>query len=363
VSMVDVAPRAVGRPIPIHLGFRVNHLLQISVQFLVFLYWALYWPPAQVYLLQLAVLTVFAFVVDCVVSMLRYGNWRAGFGPIPVVLSSSLFVWFVGDDTYMAFVMVGLGVASKHLIQRGGRHIFNPSAFGVSMVAIPCLLFPRWFGAVDISHQLNTPPNMVEVIFLLALFVHWQVPVILITIGAALSSLVMLLVIPLVFHAHPYSPSVSWAPIYLGISLLVTDPATTPKRPMAQFLFGFAYMIGFAVIGSLLNFDHMNYWSKMLPIPIINVLAPSFDRFVAARPTLSVSWLEQGFNRWHVLAWGVLVFAVLCLVPTKPNYFDPQVSRAARFTQFDSTGSVTCLTNPVFCRPFSFGREVYMWLR
>ena len=272
-AAIAVAAAPNRRASPVRLTVRFTHALQLSVQFLVFCYWSLYWPDARDYFRQLGLLAVIAYLVDGMVSMARYRSWNVGVGPLPVVLSASLFVWFTGETAWVAYVMIACGVASKHLLQRGGgRHLFNPSAFGVCVIAIPCILMPHRLGEIDVSHHLNTPPNMLEVILLLASFAHWRVPVVLISVSAALASRVLHPLMPLVFAAHPYTPAVDWAPIYLGITLLVTDPATTPRRPMAQVLFGAAYMTLFAFIGSALDYNGMNFWAKMLPIPTAQLL-------------------------------------------------------------------------------------------
>ena len=357
-------PPATASRLPILLNVRMPHLVQISIQFFVFLYWQLYFPEARTHLVMLLELTIFGFAVDAAVSFGRYRSWMVTFGPIPVVLSANLFVWFRGPQAWVSYVIVALGIASKHLIQRGGRHVFNPSAFGVSVVALPCLLFPHLFGEYDLAHPLNLAPNMVEVILVLALIAQIKVPVVLISIGAALVTLLPTGLLAS-FFARPYMPELLFAPILLGVTLLVTDPATTPRTQPGKLLFGAAYMVAFALIGTLLNLTPVNnFWAKMLPIPVLNWLAPRFDALVARRPRLSHPWLDVRYNRRHVAAWAAAVAAVVALSPVKAKLFERELHGVhhTRFVAVDGLARATCEDNQVFCRPFSFARELHLWL-
>ena len=123
--------------VPVRLRFRFTHFVQTAVQFLLFAYWAIYAPVTRGYLSQLGALVLFAFGADFVVSTLRYKSWYASFAPIPVVFSANLFVWFLGRDAPFSYAVVALAIASKHLIHRGGKHIFNPSALSLIHISEP----------------------------------------------------------------------------------------------------------------------------------------------------------------------------------------------------------------------------------
>ena len=99
--------------IPVRLRFRFTHFVQMSVQFLLFVYWALYSTHTRSYLAQLGYLVLFGFGVDFVVSALRYKSWYASFAPIPVVFSANLFVWFIGSDAPFAYAIVALAIGAQ----------------------------------------------------------------------------------------------------------------------------------------------------------------------------------------------------------------------------------------------------------
>ncbi len=348
--------------IPVRLRFRFTHFVQTSVQFLLFAYWAVYAPLTRQYLPQLGALVLFAFGVDYVVSFFRYKSWYASFAPIPVVFSANLFVWFLGDDVLLSYVVVALAIASKHLIQRGGKHIFNPSAFGVSVIAIPCLLYPNRFGEIDLAHALNAPPNMQELVLFVGLVAMARIPLALISLSAFFTSRALI-----TFGGDGiYVPSVMWAPIFLGITLLVTDPATTPKKPLGQVLFGVIYMLLFSAIATALSSRGLaEHWAKMLPIPALNLLAPVFDRIADRVPKTRVNaLLDARYNRFHVVTW-VAVVILFSSAATKGMFYDGELSlqNSVALTFADRDGHATCAVNPVHCKPFSFIDEIAMWRR
>ena len=348
--------------IPVRLRFRFTHFVQMSVQFLLFVYWAAYAPITREYLTQLGYLVLFAFGVDFAVSALRYKSWYASFAPIPVVFSANLFVWFLGSDAPFSYAVVALAIASKHLIHRGGKHIFNPSAFGVCVIAIPCLLYPNRFGEIDLAHALNAPPNMQELVLFVGLVAMTRLPLALVSLSAFITSRLLSNISGESF----YVPSVMWAPIFLGITLLVTDPATTPKKPLGQVIFGVTYMLLFSAIATALHARGLaEHWAKMLPIPVVNLLVPVFDRIADSTPKTQVGdLLEPRYNRFHVAAWVAAVL-LSSSAATKGMFYDGELSlrTSVALTFADGEGNATCATNPVHCKPFSFLDEIAMWRR
>src|SRR5580704_15470756 len=74
------------------------------------------------------------------ISWLRRDHWVLGFGPLPIVLSTNLFLWFKDDWFYYQFALMAAGVLGKQFLRwhREGRltHIFNPSAFSAFVVSV-----------------------------------------------------------------------------------------------------------------------------------------------------------------------------------------------------------------------------------
>jgi hypothetical protein len=208
------------------------------------------------------------------------------------------------------------------------------------------------------GHIFNAPPNMTEFILLVALVTQTRVPVVLVSLAAALAVNACNRIAP-----HPvFSPS--WAPMTLVITLLITDPATTPRTGPGRVLFGATFGAGVVVAGNvLLGLGQSDFYGKVLPIVIVNLLSPFFDRVGARLPSWASRWLDPAWNRWHIaLYWALLVSG---LRAHKPASFvgDYLLEAETPLLIRDGQGPATCEVNPVFCRAFSFVGEARCWRR
>lgn len=113
--------------------FRKPHVVQTGLQLCVYLYWGLYWNEPASFAIFIGVQIICAYLFDMLFSLTRRRVWYAGFGPVPIVLSINLFIWFREDYFYLQLLMVALTYFAKEFLtwNRDGksRHIFNPSAF------------------------------------------------------------------------------------------------------------------------------------------------------------------------------------------------------------------------------------------
>ena len=67
--------------------------------------------------------------------------------------------------------------------------------------------------------------------------------------------------------------------VFLGLHLLFTDPATSPRSELGRVFFGVLYGSGVVASVFLLNaIGAPLFYDKLLPVPILNVLAPRLDR-------------------------------------------------------------------------------------
>jgi hypothetical protein len=106
------------------------------------------------------------------------------------------------------------------------------------------------------------------------------------------------------------------APIFLGLHLLVTDPATSPRTGLGKLIFGGLYGLGaFAFYGILVHLDSLSVYDKLLPVPLLNLGVRVIDGFV--RNVKSIPWLQvltgqgsRGLNVLHMGAW-VVVFTTM----------------------------------------------------
>ncbi len=344
-----------GREVQADARFKNNHVLAFLLQVVFIGYWALHWQPVRFYLPMLMAQLAFAYAVDMLLSLSRLGRWTATFGPIPVVGSTSLFVWFVGGDAYLAFVAIFVALACKAFVQREGRHIFNPSAIGITIVAIPCILAPSAFGYVDISRELNLPPNMAELIFVFGFLAQRAVPVVLISVASYLAMAAMVLM-GLTAELSPW-----WPAVFLALVLLATDPSTSPITGAGRILFGL--FIGFGIaLGDMALFaaGSSTFFAKVLPVPIANVLVPAFDRWGERLPARLRSLSDGAHNRAHMALWAALVVVSFFVVQPKVGAYIPDLHEryeSPLYSEPLDAPTSPCSANPVFCDSFSFVEE------
>jgi TPR repeat protein len=288
-----------GRTLTFEFVPRRVHWVQMIMHSCVFAYWGWYWREVYHEIPLIAAQVFFLAVLDMLVCWARRDNWILGFGPIPIVFSMNLFLWFRDDWFYLQFVMVAIIVLGKEFLRwkRDGHltHIFNPSAFALfltSVVLIATRTTPITWG-VQISSTFNNPPNIYLEIFLLGLVVQALFSVTLVTLSAA----AMLVVLNLVytgstgmyhfvdFNIHPA--------VFLGLHLLVTDPATSPRKNFGKVIFGAAYGAGvFGLYGLLGVLGAPQFYDKLLCVPVLNLTVRALDR---ASTALS-AWLSR--RRW-----------------------------------------------------------------
>ncbi len=316
-----------GRTLTFEFVPRRVHWVQMIMHSSVYAYWGWYWREVYHEIPLIAAQVVFLYVLDMLVCWFRRDNWILGFGPIPIIFSMNLFLWFRDDWFYLQFVMVAMIVFGKEFLKwkRDGHltHIFNPSAFALFLTSIVLLATrstPITWGA-EISTTFNNPPNIYLEIFLLGLIVQGLFSVTLVTLSAA----AMLCLLDFVylgstgmyrfidFNIHPA--------VFLGLLLLVTDPSTSPRKNFGRAIFGAAYGAGvFVVYGLLDSLGQPTFYDKLLCVPLLNLTVRVLDRLSIVlsgwaarqswrrlRPIEALSaWTPQQANFGFMGIWVVL---------------------------------------------------------
>jgi hypothetical protein len=316
-----------GRTLTCEFVPRRVHWVQMIMHSCVYAYWGWYWREVYHEIPLIFAQIVFLYVLDMLVCWSRRDNWILGFGPIPIIFSMNLFLWFRDDWFYLQFVMVAIIVFGKEFLRwkRDGQstHIFNPSAFALFLVSIVLIATQTtsitW--GPQISSTFTNPPNIYLEIFLLGLVVQGLFSVTLVTLSAA--GMLFLLNILYTgstgmyqfidFNIHPA--------VFLGLHLLVTDPATSPRKNFGKAIFGAAYGAGvFLLYGWLDNQGAPQFYDKLLCVPLLNLTVRALDRLSIAlsawfarqkwaevRPLQALSnWSPQQANFGFMGIWVVL---------------------------------------------------------
>ncbi|MCU1282583.1 MAG: hypothetical protein JWM53_6129, partial [bacterium] len=242
---------------------KLTHALPTVLQLVIFSYWAIYFAPAREQLTRVIPSQLaFAFAFDLLIGWALYRRSTLTLGPVPVVLSTNLFIWFPASHAYLAEVVIGTALAGKALLTTAnGRHLFNPSGLGTSLVGLLCLVAPRQFAYVDIAQPLNLPPNMLEVMFLAALIPQLRLRTAPVTLTACVAMIVTSRLI-----GDPRLPVPLWPGWFLTITLFAGDPATMPRSAIGRGVFGAIVGVGVEVIAKLLlALTGFDYFAKVFP--------------------------------------------------------------------------------------------------
>jgi len=298
---------------------RPVHYVQLVMHSSIYAYWGWYWREVYHQIPLIVAQIVFVYVLDMLVCWSRRDKWILGFGPFPIVLSTNLFLWFKADWFYLQFLMLATGVLCKEFItwKREGRraHIFNPSAIALFVFSIILIVTHStqisW--GEEIAVSFDRPPHIYLEIFLLGLVVQGLFSVTLVTLSSAASLYFMNLAFTHSTGLYYFVDTNIPAAVFLGLHLLVTDPATSPRRDFGKFIFGAMY--GVAVFGLywlLGYFGAPTFYDKLLCVPVLNLTVRALDRVseVLASRLRVPTWTPRRMNFGYMAVW-ICLFLVM----------------------------------------------------
>ena len=279
-----------GRCLAVRIDPRPQHYVQACAQASVFLYWGWHWPPVRDAAVLIAAQVLFAYAFDLLLAWSRGEAGRLGFGPVPVVFSINLFLWFADDRFHLQLLLVAFAFAAKALIrwERDGRrtHVFNPAAFALAVFAVALLASGTsdLTRGQDIAVSQFFPPHMFLWIFLAALPGQYLFGVTSMTLAAVaatwLFGLAWFTATGVYYFYDAYIPIA----VFLGMHLLFTDPSTAPRTEGGRLLFGGFY--GLAVVAGyalLAGVGLPTFYDKLLPVPLLNLSVGLLDRLAGSR--------------------------------------------------------------------------------
>ncbi len=287
--LVVASARRSGRVLSIDVAARRQHYLQACAQGSVLLYWGWHWREVYHWLDLLAVQVIFAYGVDMLIGWTQRDRYTLGFGPVPVIFSINLFLWFKPDWFYLQLLMVATGFAAKAFItwERNGRpaHIFNPSSFPLALFSLALLLT----GTSDITSGQSIastqfyPPHMYAMLFLIGLPGQFFFGVTTMTLSAVLATYLFGLAYFAATGVYFFLDSYIPIAVFLGMHLLFTDPSTSPSSELGRILFGVTYGLSTVALYALLTAAAMPaFYDKLLQVPLMNLSVRWFDRLARA---------------------------------------------------------------------------------
>lgn len=305
---------------------RPQHYVQAMVQLSVYLYWGYFWRPVYEHAWLIVAQILFAYTFDMLLSWSRRRDYTLGFGPVPIILSINLFLWFRDDWFYMQFLMIALGFLGKEYVRwiREGRnvHIFNPSAFALGLFSLVLILTNTthltW--GQEIASTLTLAPNIYTFLFLAGLVVMYFFSITLVAGMAAITLLGFSAVYSASTGVPYFLDSEIPAAVFLGLHLLITDPSTSPRTPLGKAIFGVLYGIGVFGLYTLLGaVGAPTFYDKLLCVPLLNLSVIAIDRGVRSIRSDALvnvwrqSWFGNRGNLAHMSVW-VAVFAFVSIL-------------------------------------------------
>ena len=330
LAIIGLRGRGKDEPHSGHVMIRSPHWVQIIMHSLIYGYWGYYVPQVPDYVPLLLSQVGLAYLLDIGFAWSRGRSYQIGFGPIPIIFSTNLFLWFKDDWYYLQYAMVLVIFLAREFLrwERKGRnvHIINPSAAGLFVLSIGVIATfntgVTW--GEDIAFTLGRGPYMYEVIFVCGLVVQILFGVVLPTAAAVLTCVgleaLYFAATGDYFFLHTAIP----VSVFLGMNLLVTDPVTSPTNSFGKVVFGMLYgILVFPLFLMLAALQTPTFYDKLLQVPVINAMAKWLDRLGDAITGMMPDFkLTAGrANLVHVGVWAIAFFAVLPRLKAHPGSF------------------------------------------
>jgi hypothetical protein len=281
-----------GQNVALEIVPRRQHYLQACQQGAALLYWGYYWREVYHAAPLIAAQLLFAYGFDSLLSWTHRRKFVLGFGPFPIIFSINLFLWFKDDWFYLQFAMIALGFLAKEFLRwtRDGvnTHIFNPSSFPLAVASALLLIanasLTTW--GSEVAQTQFYPPQMYLAIFLFAMPGQYLFGVTSMTMSAVVTTYVFSAVYYAATGSYYFSDSHVPIAVFLGMHLLFTDPATSPRTDLGRIVYGVLYGLTTCLLYSaLIRAGMPGFYDKLLQVPLLNLSAGLLDR-LARSPLL-----------------------------------------------------------------------------
>jgi enediyne biosynthesis protein E5 len=218
-----------------------------------------------------------AIIVELVVTRVLYGKW-------PHLASAYISGISVGilvrSPAFWPYALCSaISIVSKYVLRVDGRHIWNPTNFGVVAMLV---LAPDTVAGLSVQWG-NTLLPMV-IVWMFGTVILWMVGRIHITL-VYVASFVLFAALRAQLTGHPFLSEVApiTGPMYqLFIFFMITDPKTTAGPKWAQSLVAFL-VAAVEAIFRLLEFVHAPFYALFVVGPAANLIEIALTKRRAAR--------------------------------------------------------------------------------
>lgn len=253
------------------------------MQLSVYVYWGFFYSEVLERAHWIALQIPFAYGFHFALVKLRHRPYRLSLSLLPIVFSLNFFAWFREHYMWAQFALVAAGILGKEFLTRtiDGKttHIFNPSALPLCILSLIIVIVGTepWLMTQDLVASFLLVPHFFLYVFAVGSISQWFAGTTLIAFGS-IFTLLSAFFLSLGLTGTPLLTAAIHPSVFLAITLLITDPATTPKTSMGRLLFGVGYGISIIVGYGLLSIAPApTHLDKVLFVPLLNYLAPKFD--------------------------------------------------------------------------------------
>jgi hypothetical protein len=329
-----------GQHVMLEIALRPQHYLQACLQGLVLVVWGYYWREVYHAAPLIVAQLLFAYGFDSLLSWTHRRRFILGLGAFPIIFSITLFFWFKDPWFYWQFVMVAVGLVAKEFLRwkRDGvnTHIFNPSSFPLAVVGLVLLLADAndmaW-GFLVAETQFY-PPHMYLLIFLIAIPGQYLFGVTTMTMTAVVTTFAFSAVYYSITGSFYFVDAHVPISVFLGMHLLFTDPATSPRTELGRIFYGLLYGLSAVwLYDVLLSANTPGFYDKLLQVPLLNLSVRLLDGLARSPRLESIDPARLGRvlapHRRHLAYMGVwaVVFAAMSatgyLGDKHPGQFTP----------------------------------------
>lgn len=313
-----------GAKLDVTYSARSVHWIQAMVQLSILIELGRFFEGVWQYAPLIVYQVCFAYIVHILLPCVFQRRCELSFAIFPVVFSINIFLWFLPQFYYMQILMIGLAIAGKFFITRkNGRHIFNPSAVVVSLMfyaTIPfyakgLLQFPQavFFLPTVFAYDINSTVMFVH-IFIVSCVSLYLANRFSITIGGVLT-MVGMFFLSSAFMGHPVKERIMNPTAFVGMTLLITDPATSPRNKLGQFFYGVLFALGIWGGRGLSHvFNFPVFYDKFIFTPLLNFFMPLFEKIGVGpgEKGLPDKYVQSPVRWYHFAVYGG-VFLLLAL--------------------------------------------------
>lgn len=210
-----------------------------------------------------------SILTELILCRILFGHWRNVSSAYITGISVSILI---RSNLYWPYILTAvLSIASKYVLKYKGKHIWNPSNFGVSW-----MLFTAPFSVAGLSIQWGNNIWPLLIIWMLGLFIVARAKRYNITLTYVISFIVFAYFRSLI-TGDPFLTEVApiTGPMYqLFIFFMITDPVTTVRSKKGQIMVAFLI----ALIEFILRLNQFIY-APFYALFIVGPIAMVIDRY------------------------------------------------------------------------------------